>query len=271
MNNSTQIALSTDAMELREQHALLRNRFSELFSEKQNMLQHEKPLLTALYLNKIGHKQYKNFCLSVELRQLKFRLSLLQAYVNINEEPDLKAVDKEIETKFEEYNRLIEAEAERLAAANRFLSGNFLTSENSKKLKELYYFIVKRLHPDINSNLTDNMKDLFIQAQAAYDLGELEILQQIVLLLKHDSIETKNITPVSLKDIIKKLEENIKTLEEQISQLKTEFPFIYKEKIYDKEWVESEISTIEKEINELNTEIEKYREYITLLEEWKPE
>jgi len=60
------------------------------------MLQHEKPLLTALYLNKIGHKQYKIFCLSVELRQLKFRLSLLQAYVNRNEEPDLKAVDKEI-------------------------------------------------------------------------------------------------------------------------------------------------------------------------------
>ena len=159
------------------------------------MLQHEKPLLTALYLDKIGHKQYKRFCLSIELQRLKFRLSLLQAYVNRNERPDLKAVDKKVETAFEEYNRQIEAEAERLAAANRFLSGNFLTSENSKKLRELYYFIVKRLHPDINADLSDNMKDLFIQAQAAYDLGELEILQQIALLLKYDSAETANLTP----------------------------------------------------------------------------
>ena len=39
------------------------------------------------------------------------------------------------------------------------------------------------------------MKDLFIQAQAAYDLGELEILQQIALLLKYDSAETANLTP----------------------------------------------------------------------------
>jgi hypothetical protein len=155
------------------------------------MLQHEKPLLTALYLNKIGHKQYKSFCLSIELQRLKFRLSLLQAYVNRNERPDLKAVDKKVETTFEEYNRQIEAEAERLAAAKRFLSGNFLTSENSKKLRELYYFIVKR----INADLSDNMKDLFIQAQAAYDLGDLEILQQIALLLKYDSAETANLTP----------------------------------------------------------------------------
>jgi len=235
------------------------------------MLQHEKPLLTALYLNKIGHKQYKSFCLSIELQRLKFRLSLLQAYVNRNERPDLKAVDKKVETAFEEYNRQIEAEAERLAAANRFLSGNFLTSENSKKLRELYYFIVKRLHPDINADLSDNMKDLFIQAQAAYDLGDLEILQQIALLLKHDSSETANLALVNLKDIIKKLEENINTLEAQISQLKTEFPFIYREKIHDKEWIDSEISVIEKEISELNTGIEKYTKYITLLEEWKPE
>ncbi|NLV38710.1 MAG: hypothetical protein GXY66_05825 [Bacteroidales bacterium] len=70
-----------------------------------------------------------------------------------------------------------------------------MTSENSKKLRELYYFIVKRLHPDINADLSDNMKDLFIQAQAAYDLGELEILQQIALLLKYDSAETANLTP----------------------------------------------------------------------------
>jgi len=32
----------------------------------------------------------------------------------------LKAVDKKVETAFEEYNRQIEAEAERLAAANSF-------------------------------------------------------------------------------------------------------------------------------------------------------
>lgn len=268
---STDIVLNEEAKKLRERHAFLRNRFSELFLKRQDMLQHEKPLLTALYLNKIGYKQYENFCLSIELQKLKLRLSLLQAYINRNEAPDLTTVDEKVNTQFKEYNRQIEAEAERLAAASEFLSGSFLSEEDSKKIKELYYFIVKRLHPDINNDVTEEMKELFLQAQNAYELADLQVLQQIVLMLSHDNIETNSFTSISLEEIIRKLEENIKTLELQISKLETEFPFIYREKIHNKEWVESEISAIEKEIHELKIEIEKYKEYITLLEEWKPE
>jgi ADP-ribosylglycohydrolase len=271
ISHSTQVALSEEAIKLRELHSSLRNNYSELYMAKQNMLQHEKPLLTALYLDKIGHKLYRNFCLSIELKQLQYRLSLLQAYVNRNEAPNLKAVEQEVKTQFEAYNRQIEAEAERLAAASRFLSGGFLSKEDSKKLRVLYYFIVKRLHPDVNANLSEKEKELFLQAQIAYELADLKALQQIVLLLEHDSIETKSIELIPLKEIIRKLEENIETLEKQISELESEFPFIYREKIYNNEWVASEIVTIEKEINELNTEIEKYKTYITLLEEWKPE
>ncbi len=265
------LALSEEAIKLRELHRSLRNKFSELYMLKQNMLQHEKPLLTALYLDKIGNKLYRNFCLSIELKQLKLRLSLLQAYVNRNEAPNLKAVERKVRTKFEEYNRQIEAEAERLAAASRFLSGNFLSEKESKKLRELYLFIIKRLHPDLNTDLTEIMKELFIQAQVAYELADLQVLQQIVLLLDHDSIGSKTIEPIRLEEIIRKLEENIETLEKQISELETDFPFIYREKIDDDEWVASETLAIEKEINQLNIEIEKHKTYITLLEEWRPE
>ncbi len=271
LNSFGGITLSEEVKKQRERYAFLRSRFSELFLQKQNMLQHEKPLLTALYLNKIGHKQYESFCLSVELKQLIFRLSLLQAYINRNEAPDLDAVDKEVKILLEEYNRQIEAEAERLAAASEFLSGGFLSEDDSKKLKELYYFIVKRLHPDLNGDLNDEMKDLFIQAQTAYDLADLQVLQQIVLLLSNDSIETKTLTGIKLEESISKLEENIIILETQILQLETEFPFIHREKIFDDKWVEIELSVIEKEIEELKIEIEKYKNYITLLEEWKPE
>lgn len=269
--SSTDITLSDYAKKLRERHTFLRNRFSELFLKKQNMLQHEKQLLTALYLNRIGYKQYESFCLSIELQQLKFKLSLLQAYINRNEVPDLKTVKTKVDTQFKEYKSQIESEAERLAAASEFLSGSFLSKEDSKKIKELYYFVVKRLHPDINGDLSEEMKELFLQAQTAYELADLQVLQQIVLILSNDGIRTDKLASINLEDIVKKLEKNIKTLETQISQLETEFPFIYREKIYDEEWIESEKTEIEKEIEELKIEIGKYKNYITLLEEWNPE
>lgn len=270
-NPSTEIGLSQETKKLREKYAQLQNRFSELFMEKQNMLEHEKPLLTSLYLHKIGQKKYEEFCLTIELQKLKLKFSLLQACVNRNELPNTIEIENEVETRFFEYNQSIKNEAERLAAARDFLSGSFLSKEDTAKLKELYRLIVKRLHPDLNPNLTDEMKDLFIQAKTAYDLSDLSVLQQIALLLDVDNPNKTIIDSFHLEDIIRKLEENINTLENQISALENEFPFLFKEKIYDDEWVKQELEITDNEIEKLETEINKYKEYILLLEEWKPE
>lgn len=178
-SSSTEVAMGEETMRRRERYRFLRNRFSELFLEKENILQHEEPLLTAIYLSKIEHKQFEQFRLSIELQELKLRFSLLQAYINRNEAPDLKAVDREVKRQFEAYYRQIETEAEKLAAAGRFLASDFLSAEDSKKLKELYYFIVKRLHPDLNPEQTERMKELFLKAQAAYELGDLQLYSRL--------------------------------------------------------------------------------------------
>ena len=54
------IDLNDDTKQLRERFRKLKKIFSELFMQKQNMLLHEQPLLTALYLQKIGSIQYKS-------------------------------------------------------------------------------------------------------------------------------------------------------------------------------------------------------------------
>ncbi len=269
-NSSNSLDITTEKKQLREQFAVLKKEFSELYIQRENMLSHEQPLLTALYLQKIGYKMYDAYCLNVELSKLKFKIALLQGYVNRDEKPDINKVNKELESQFREYRLKIEAEAQRLAAARKFLNGTFLSANETKKIKEIFYIIVKQLHPDINPDLSENMKELFIKAQTAYELSDLHTLQQILLLLKNKE-SSLNISLPDLQEQVNHQVENNSALKKQIEQIYNDFPFTYKEKLEDEEWINSECKTINAEIERLNQDIKKFKGYVTLLEEWKPE
>ena len=76
--------------------------------------------------------------------------------------------------------------------------------------------------------------------------------------------------PIDLKAQVAKLEENVTKLSNQITALEKQFPFSFREKLADEEWIDSEQAVLDKEIAELELEKEKYAEYLILLEEWKP-
>ena len=268
--NSTSLEFTPEQKELRARYEALKREFSELFSLKNEMISHDLPFLTSLYLDLIGRKLYEVYCLSLELSILKQRMTLLQAYVNRNEAPDIEAVDKEIEVHFAEYQRRIEEEARRLTAARDYLlKGSFLSEDETKELRTIYFTIVKRLHPDINPNLTEEDKELFIKAQAAYEMLDLKTLRLILI-----SLDLDNPPPIEaykLEEMVEKLTENVRELQSQIDKLNLEFPFIFKEKLKNEEWVKYEIESAEREIDAYKIEIEKYKQYVILLEEWKPE
>lgn len=269
-NEITSIEITPEHKELRARYEMLKREFSELFSLKNEMISHDLPYLTSLYLELIGRKLYEVYCLSLELSILKQRMTLLQAYVNRNEVPDIKAVDKKINVQFAEYQNRIEEEAKKLAAARDYLlKGSLLSEEETKELRTIYFMIVKRLHPDVNPNLNEEDKELFIKAQAAYEMLDLDSLRLILL-----SLDLDNPPPVEaykLEEMVEKLTENVRELQSQIDKLNLEFPFILKEKLINEEWVKSELESAQKEIEAYKIEIEKYKKYVILLEEWKPE
>lgn len=266
----TSIEITPENKELRARYEMLKREFSELFSLKNEMISHDLPYLTSLYLELIGRKLYEVYCLSLELSILKQRMTLLQAYVNRNEVPDVKAVDKIINVQFAEYQKRIEEEAKKLAAARDYLlKGSLLSEEETKELRTIYFMIVKRLHPDVNPNLNEKDNELFIKAQAAYEMLDLDSLRLILI-----SLDLDNPPPVEaykLEEMVEKLTENVRELQSQIDKLNLEFPFILKEKLINEEWVKSELESAQKEIEAYKIEIEKYKKYVILLEEWKPE
>jgi len=254
---------------LHMQYDVLKKEFTELFAQKNDMLSQEEQVLTALYLTAIGQKQHQKYCLTVEIKMMTQRISLYQAYFNRNEYPDIPAIEKKMDHQFAEFHKKIADEAKRIALAKEFLKEGFLSEGDVKKLKDVYRQIVKRLHPDINPDLTEAEKDLFVKAQAAYDLCDLITLN--VILLSLDNLASKpEMVPIDLKAQVDTLETHVSKLKTLIENLEKQFPFTFREKLADEVWVEAERDQLDKDIAELEKEKEKYSEYLLLLKEWKP-
>ena len=261
--------LTPEQKMLHMQYDMLKKEFTELFAQKNDMLTQEEQVITALYLTAIGQKQHQKYCLNVEIKMMTQRISLFQAYFNRNEYPDIPAIEKKMEKQFAEYHKKIADEAKRIALAKEFLKEGFLSEGDVKKLKDVYRQIVKRLHPDINPNVTEAEKDLFVKAQAAYDLCDLITLYAILLSL--DNLASNpEVIPIDLKAQVNLLENHVSKLQNLIAKLEKQFPFTFRDKLADEGWVEAERAQLDADIEELTAEKNKYNEYLKLLEEWKP-
>ncbi len=265
------INLTEEQKLLNAQCELLKRDFADLFAKKNDMLSFEESLLTALYLNSIGKKHYQLYCLGGEISKIKHRIDLIQSCLNRNEYPDKEMIDQEIRKTFAEYQHKIDAESLRLAAAVDYLKGEFLSEDVTKKIRESYRLLVKKLHPDINPEGTEYEKDLFVKAQAAYELNDLNVLNEILLSIHLDEPGEMLVKPVHLKEFVAHLEHNVRKLRKQIEELDKRFPFSLREQLFDSEWLALEQEKLDEKILILQKEKAKKNEHLIMLGLWKPE
>lgn len=252
------------------QYDLLRKEFSELLTQKNEMLMYEEQYLTALYLNAVGKLQHQKFCLNVEIKMLMQRIQLIQSYINKNVSPDKQLIEQKIQQQFEEYLKKIAQESEQLIVAKKYLTENsFLPPHLVQKIKEVYKMIVKKLHPDINPNVTEQEKDLLLKAQAAYDMCNLDALNAILLSMDMNTPAVAY-NPEGIKEQVAKLEVHVAKLKSQVDELEGKFPFSFRDKLSDESWIEAEQQSMEADIDALKVEKKKYSEYLLLMDAWKP-
>ena len=187
---------------------------------------------------------------------------MLQAYVNRDEKPDVVTVNREIDRKLEDYYKVLRDQEEQLKAAKKFLSGGFLSSEETKEIKDIYHVLVKQLHPDLHPEQTEEEQELFLKAQAAYRMSELQILRDILLKLGSPENKEKEICTI---DLIQNLKDRIGKLKHQIAELNNSFPFIYRENLKDEKWIKAQVDEIDAACAELEKRKSVLLEIIDLL------
>ena len=263
------IILNEERAKLIHKLEALKKESANLFYKRDEMLTYEYPKLCSLYLNEIGQLKYDEFSLQVDIKILSLRLSLIQAYINRNEMPDHDAIEKQVQAEMEKYRMTLENMMKDIREAKEYLSAPLLSPEEARELKALYVILVKRLHPDINPNLSERDEELYIKAVAAYKSRDLVTLRQIMLLV--DSFRTDDLPEDTLLDQIDKVQKTIDAIKERISELESQFPFNLRDKIYDREWIEKEQSLLKESISALTEKKRSIEQTILVYKTWKPE
>jgi hypothetical protein len=93
----------------------------------------------------------------------------------------------------------------------------------SKRLKELYRAVVRRLHPDSQREMTAQKTEWWHQAQAAYEAGDAEQLEVILTLCEMgESGTTLHTSAALLQRITAQLKSSLREIKRQLTQRRRE-------------------------------------------------
>lgn len=272
-NMNTQIDISPRKKQLKEEYERLQLEYAALVAERDELENSEGPRLTALYMEAVGQLQYEVLVLQYEIALLKQKRDLLQAYKNRGEKADLNYVDEQVEATAKTYNENIQREEEKIKQAKAYIEEQKeeekKNQENEKReLRDLYRKLVHRLHPDLHPEQTEWEKELFLKVQDAYEKGDLEKLRELAQQLEAGmpADAVNNETTEEWEERVNQLKEEIAKIREEIEKILQEFPFTYRERLNNPEWIAQTQDMLRKEISELEKEKIRLEKIVNIME-----
>ena len=264
-------ARSPEQEKRRAEYEALVKEYTDLIEYYRVMIDHEGPHLSALYMHHFGQLLYEQLKRTLAVDALRMRRSLLQAYVNRDQAPDLEEINSQMEARQREYDELLAKRMSDIKEAKRYLSTPGLTVKETNELRALYKTLVKRLHPDLNPQYSEAEKKLFLATVKAYQQGDLAQMRALMDLLNKDDLMQKKLQwdADTLESEIDKLRKRMIALDEKRILLESGFPFIHRALLHDAERIKVKKETIEQAISELKAEEDKLKVIVSLLEEYK--
>ena len=196
------------------------------------------------YYRKFGDYIKSLFELKIECISLKKKISYCQMCVNKNEKIIKTNLDKHIEIIMKDYY----VELDNLIKHVRISkSATSISLDDLNKVKKIYRYIAKKIHPDMHiNNFDDNVKELWNRTMIAYKCNDLKELEKIEVLV--NSLVTND--EIYIEDI----DDRIKDIKEEIDLIVKNVPYQYKYLLED-------IIEIENKIDDFNREIDEYKAY----------
>lgn len=138
-----------------------------------------------------------------------------------------------------------------------------LSEEEVVMLKKMYKNIVKKLHPDINPEVTEAQKELFYKATDAYKDGDITSLRIIYdIVSDEDTDEIPSLSNKSLEDEIKRLEDLIEDIKYEINRIKSIPPYTWRIYLTDASKRNEKLRFLKVNLESFQQGIRTYEEYI---------
>ena len=260
MTNSKKIIVSPEHKKKLDDLESLKSELAKLISERDTLENTVKKNLEALYAIKIGKNEFTLFKTKCETARLKRKIELFQAKINHGEKFNVLEIDNHLDKEYKKWEKEISDMLEDIENSKKRLS-SLMTKEDSIELQSTYRLLVKKLHPDVNSDQTEKSILLWNRTMQAYSLGDLEELRAIKLLVEDICDNTIDSGP-KIDDHIELIKKKIFNLIEYIKKIKSEFPFTIENDINDDNWVANKNSKILKKIENLNNKKEELRQIV---------
>ena len=198
----------------------------------------ENPRIEADYAVKIGYLENEVLEARIAMRRAQRKVTLARAQANNGLAVDESGIEKQLDTELEDwYNKLSAAVANYYQQVEARCSLAPMSLADSEELKRLFRQLAKRLHPDINPNQTDEEAALFALAQMAYQAGDLNTLRSLVSTLGPGTDEPDPTDELQLSALLTVLQAQLQVHEADLAAVKEAFPYCFKEKLADPQWV----------------------------------
>lgn len=211
----------------------LKEQLLEKITTQDRLIYHTCKALECEYVTKLGVYEYKIFEFQCKILRIKRKIELIQSKLNRGEPVIIFQIDKILDDEFNSYKEKLESYYENINMAIDFMKAETLSDEDMKEFKKMYRAIVKKLHPDLNQNLTDKEKELFLKTVEAYESGDISTLRVIYAITIEiiDSGEEKILSnsieklKIQKSDLIKQIEQVVNNIE----KIKNSFPYNQKD------------------------------------------
>ena len=263
------ITLHPQVAALQAQLKELQEKSARLFAKAEYMQFEERPMLNSLYEASVGILLLEEFKLLIQIKLTQLEINLTQAYINHNAPIDHRRISEQVKAAQQDYQAKIEQKEAELKKAEDFLNAPCLSQQETTELRNLYRTIAKALHPDLHPDQGREECDLFIKAASAYRKGDIQTLRQISIL-----IQTKNIQDIPGQDLltlIEKAKESIAIFQERIDLMNAQFPFIYRDKILDPQWIKEQQEAMKERITNALNRLKELKDYLMMLKLWNPD
>ena len=244
---------------LKEEVDRLKAELPLLILEKDDLILVKCANIKTDYILKLGALEYKAYEIECELLRYKRKIQLIQAKINRQEKINLKDIEITLDVEFAKYQEELKKKIDEVNEALKEDKGRALTTEEISELKKLYTKIVKALHPDLNKDLTDGEKTLFLNAVNAYKNCDLDTLRLINTMIDNHT-DTSDLKSNELEEEKTRLQNAINSVLNKIEEVKNSFPYNMKDMLNNKEQVLERKTEIENTINSYKETIESYKE-----------
>lgn len=275
MDQMGKMIVSDASRRIREEIRKLQAILASLTSERDDLRYHICPELSARYMREIGDFVNRINYQSIMIREMKRRIEIAQAALNYEKIVTTEEIDAKVETEYRDYYQMVDEAFQRAEQAEKRQRDQEEKRREYEQcwqeqygrkvpdIKELYRQIVKKLHPDVNPNVTEREKELFYAAVKAYREGDLVTLQKIydeVFSNENINLDKKELSYDELVAFCDKIKNRIETLEKEIDEIHGDFPYNIKDFLDDAD-------TVAKKRKELERQIRKNEETLKRLTE----